>query len=305
MAATERSDARAAVVSPTAWGAAPRRSESPWRSAMRRLRRNYGAMAGLCLVIIMVMAAIFADRLAPFDPIKLNPAAALQPPSRDFPFGTDPLGRDVLSRLLHGSRISLRVGLVSVSIAAIGGTTLGLLAGYYGRWLDMVIMRFIDLLLAFPNVLVALTIIAILGPSIFNLMIAVGISATPGYARLVRGSVLSTKENAYVEAAIAVGVPDWLILWRHILPNVLAPVIVLSTLGMAGAILTGAALSFLGLGVQPPTPEWGVMLSDGRNYLRMAWWITTFPGIAIMVTVLAINMLGDGLRDALDPRLKI
>ncbi len=272
---------------------------------MRRLRRNHGAMAGLCLVIIMVMAAIFAGRLAPFDPIKVNPAAALQPPSRDFPFGTDPLGRDVLSRLLHGSRISLRVGLVSVSIAAIGGTTLGLLAGYYGRWLDLVIMRFIDLLLAFPSVLVALVIIAILGPSIFNLMIAVGISATPGYARLVRGSVLSTKENAYVEAAIAVGVPDWLIVWRHILPNVLAPVIVLSTLGMAGAILTGAALSFLGLGVQPPTPEWGVMLSDGRNYLRMAWWITTFPGIAIMITVLAINMLGDGLRDALDPRLKI
>ena len=184
------------------------------------------------------------------------------------------------------------------------GATLGLLAGFYGRWLDLVVMRTIDLLLAFPNVLLALVIIAILGPSIFNLMIAVGISATPGYARLVRGSVLSAKENVYVEAAVAVGCSDGLIIWRHILPNVLAPIIILATLGMAGAILTGAALSFLGLGVQPPTPEWGTMLADGRNYLRKAWWITTFPGLAIMITVLAINMLGDGLRDALDPRLK-
>jgi peptide/nickel transport system permease protein len=280
------------------------RSESPWRAAMRRLRRNHGAMAGLYLVILLVAVATLADRLSPYDPTKVTPEASLQPPGRQHLLGTDPLGRDVLSRLLHGARISLRVGLVSVTIAALLGTTMGLLAGYYGRSLDLVIMRFIDLLLAFPNVLLALAIIAILGPSIFNLMIAVGISTTPGYARLVRGSVLAIKENAYVEAAVAVGVPDWQIIWRHVLPNVLAPVIVLSTLGMAGAILTGAALSFLGLGVQPPTAEWGVMLSDGRNYLRKAWWITTFPGVAIMITVLSINMLGDGLRDALDPRLK-
>jgi len=278
--------------------------ESPWRSALRRLRRNRGAIAGFYLVIILVAVAAFANRLSPYDPIHVTPDSALQPPGGKHPLGTDPLGRDVLSRLIHGARISLRIGLVSVGIAAVLGTTLGLLAGFYGRWLDLVVMRMIDLLLAFPNILLALAIIAILGPSIFNLMIAVGISATPGYARLVRGSVLSARENTYVEAAIAVGVPDSLIIWRHILPNVLAPVIILSTLGMAGAILTGAALSFLGLGVQPPTPEWGTMLSDGRNYLRKAWWITTFPGLAIMITVLSINMLGDGLRDALDPRLK-
>jgi peptide/nickel transport system permease protein len=282
-----------------------RRPESPWRAGIRRLRRNRGAVAGLYLVLALVGVAVFAGRLAPYDPVKINPEAALRPPGRPFLLGTDTLGRDILSRLVHGSRISLRVGLVSVGIAAALGTTLGLVAGYYGRWLDLGIMRFIDLLLAFPNVLLALAIIAILGPSIFNLMIAVGVSATPAYARLVRGSVLSAKENTYVEAARAVGCNDGLIIWRHILPNVLAPLIVLSTLGMAGAILTGAALSFLGLGVQPPTPEWGIMLSDGRNYLRRAWWITTFPGAAIMITVLAINMLGDGLRDALDPRLKM
>ena len=281
-----------------------RSPESPWRSAARRLRRNRGAMTGLYVVIALVAVAVFADRLAPYDPIRVTPDASLQSPGRTYLFGTDPLGRDICSRLIYGARISLRVGLVSVSIAALGGTTLGLLAGYYGRGLDLIIMRLIDLMLAFPNVLLALAIIAILGPSIFNLMIAVGISATPGYARLVRGSVLSAKENTYVEAARAVGCSDAKIVRRHIFPNVLAPVIVLMTLGMAGAILTGAALSFLGLGVQPPTPEWGTMLSDGRNYLRKAWWITTFPGLAIMTTVLAINMLGDGLRDALDPRLR-
>ncbi len=284
--------------------ASRRRSESPTWAALRRLRRNRGAMAGLLLLVVLVMVAGVADWLAPFDPIKVSTGPSLQAPKPPFLLGTDLLGRDILSRLVHGARISLRVGLVAVGIAAVLGTVLGLLAGYYGRWADLVIMRVIDLLLAFPNVLLALAIIAILGPSIFNLMIAVGISATPAYARLVRGTVLSAKENVYVEAAVAVGCRDGLILRRHILPNVLAPIIVLATLGMAGAILTGAALSFLGLGVQPPTPEWGTMLSDGRNYMRKAWWITTFPGVAIMVTVLAINMLGDGLRDALDPRLR-
>jgi peptide/nickel transport system permease protein len=261
-------------------------------------------MVGLYLLAMLIGVAVLAGWLAPYDPVRVSTGPSLQAPMPPFLLGTDLLGRDILSRLIHGSRISLRIGLVSVGIAAVCGTVLGLLAGFYGRWPDLVIMRVIDLLLAFPNVLLALAIIAILGPSIFNLMIAVGISATPSYARLVRGTVLSAKENVYVEAAIAVGCDDGLILRRHILPNVLAPIIVLATLGMAGAILTGAALSFLGLGVQPPTPEWGTMLSDGRNYLRRAWWITTFPGLAIMVTVLAINMLGDGLRDALDPRLR-
>jgi peptide/nickel transport system permease protein len=262
-------------------------------------------MTGFYLILILALVAVFADRLAPYDPIRVVADSSLQSPAREHLLGTDPLGRDILSRLIHGARLSLRVGLVSVGIAALCGTTLGLLAGYYGRWLDLVIMRLIDLLLAFPNVLLALAIIAVLGPGIFNLMIAVGISATPGYGRLVRGSVLSIKEHTFVEAAVAVGAPDRLIIRRHILPNVLAPVIIFSTLGMAGAILTGAALSFLGLGVQPPTPEWGTMLSEGRNYLRIAWWIATFPGLAIMVTVLSINMLGDGLRDALDPRMKM
>jgi peptide/nickel transport system permease protein len=279
-------------------------SESLWRQALRRLRRNPGAMLGLAILSLLVLAAILAPWIAPFDPIKQNAADAMQASSAKHWLGTDQFGRDILSRLLFGARISLRIGLVSVGIAGSIGIVLGLLSGFYGGWIDILISRFVDLMLAFPGILLALVIVSVIGPSLFNVMIAVGISAVPSYARLVRGTVLAAKENAYVEAAQAVGARDKSILVRHILPNVLGPVIVLSTLGIAGAILSGAALSFLGLGAQPPTPEWGAVLSDGRNYMRQAWWITTYPGLAIMLTVLSVNLLGDGLRDALDPRMK-
>jgi peptide/nickel transport system permease protein len=280
-------------------------SESLWRQAARRLRRNPGAMIGLVILTLLVVAAIVAPLLTSYDPIKQQMANAFQAPDAQHWLGTDQFGRDILSRILYGSRISLRIGLVSVGIAASIGILLGLVAGYYGGWSDILISRFIDLLLAFPGILLALVIVSVIGPSLFNVMVAVGISATPSYARLVRGAVMAARENVYVEAARATGAKDRTIILKHILPNVLAPVIVLSTLGIAGAILSGAALSFLGLGAQPPTPEWGAVLSDGRNYLRQAWWISTFPGLAIMVTVLSVNLLGDGLRDALDPRMKI
>ncbi len=217
---------------------------------------------------------------------------------------TDHLGRDILSRLLYGARISLTLGLISVGIAATCGTLLGLVAGYYGGRVDLTAGVLIDVMLAFPGILLALGIVTVLRPGITNAMIAVGIAAIPTYTRLVRGSVLAAKNNVYVEAARVVGCRTPRILWLHILPNVLAPLIVLATLGAAQAILAGAALSFLGLGAQPPTPEWGLMLSEGRRYIRDAWWNSMFPGVAIMLTVLAINLLGDGLRDALDPRLK-
>lgn len=280
-------------------------SESAWRAAGRRLRRNWGAMAGLVILILLVLSAVFAPQLTSYNPIKQNLMEAFQSPNSQHWLGTDQFGRDILSRLLYGARISLRIGIVSVGIAGSIGITIGLLAGYYGGWIDIVLSRLIDLLLAFPGILLALVIVSVVGPSLFNVMVAVGISAAPSFARMVRGTVLATRENVYVEAAQAVGASDRIILLRHILPNVLAPVIVLSTLGIAGAILTGAALSFLGLGAQPPTPEWGAVLSDGRNHLLRAWWISTFPGLAIMVTVLSINLLGDGLRDALDPRMKL
>jgi len=210
----------------------------------------------------------------------------------------------VYSRVLYGASISLLIGLISVSIASLGGVTAGLISGYYGGWADTLLMRTIDVMLAFPGILLSLVIVSMLGPSITNLMIAVGISSIPGYARLTRGSVLSAREELYVESARAVGVPDGLILTRHILPNIVAPLIVAATLGVGSAILSAAALSFIGLGSQPPSPEWGRMLSEGRQYLRDQWWIATCPGLMIMLAVLAMNLMGDGLRDALDPRLK-
>lgn len=288
-------------------GSAPqaRPAQSGLRRFVRTFRRNRGALIGLALLLVLVALALLAPMIAPYNPIKQSAAEVLEPPSRAHWLGTDQYGRDILSRVLIGARLSLRVGLVSVAIAAVCGSVLGLLAGYYGGLADTVIMRIIDVKLAFPGILLAMAIVAVLGPSLVNLMIAVGIGGIPTYTRVVRASVLSAKELLYVLAARATGCPDRRIMFLHILPNVLAPVIVLSTLSIAGAILAASGLSFIGLGAQPPTPEWGAMLSTGRQFLRDAWWMTTFPGLAIMLTVMSINLVGDGLRDALDPRLRL
>lgn len=275
-----------------------------FRDALQRLVRNRGAIAGASVLLVLVVLALSADAVVPYDPTEIIAGDRLRSPELAHPFGTDAFGRDVLIRIIHGSRISLQLGIISVAIGAGLGVTIGLVSGYYSGWTDRIIMRGIDVMLAFPGILLALVIVAILGPDLNNAMIAVGLAAMPHYTRVVRGSVLAARELQYVEAARIVGCRDRVVMFRHILPNVLAPVIVLATLGVASAIIAGAALSFLGLGAKPPTPEWGAMLSEGRAYLRAAPWITTFPGAAIMVTVLAINLLGDGLRDALDPRMR-
>lgn len=276
----------------------------PGLGALRRLSRNTGATVGALLLVALIAVALLAPVLAPRDPVKINPPDGLKPPGKDFWFGTDQFGRDVFSRVVWGARLSLRVGVVAVLISVGGGVPLGLAAGYYGGWLDMAVMRLIDLMLAFPGILLALVIVTILGPGLSNVMLAVGIYGIPSYARVVRGSVLVVRGQPFVEAAQALGCPSVRVVARHLLPNVVAPIIVLSSLNVAGAILTSAALSFLGLGAQPPTPEWGALLNAGRDWVRDAWWLTTFPGLAIMLTVLAINMLGDGLRDVLDPQLR-
>lgn len=269
------------------------------------LGRQRGAVVGLVILGSLALMALGAPWLSPRDPIKTAARDALQPPGPRFVLGSDQFGRDVASRVLHGARVSLAVGLISVSIAVALGAPLGLVSGYYGGRLDGLIMRVMDVLLAFPGILLALAIVSVLTPGLTNVMIAVGLSAVPTYARLVRASVLSARENLYVEAARALGGRDLGILARYILPNVVAPLIVTATLGLGTAILSAAALGFLGLGSQPPQPEWGRMLSEGRDYLREAWWISTFPGLGIMLTVLAMNLLGDGLRDVLDPRLQV
>ena len=270
----------------------------------RRLARQRGAMVGAVILAVLALMAVGAPRLATRDPIRTAPREALQPPGARYLLGTDQFGRDVASRVLHGARLSLTVGLIAVGIAVALGVPIGLVSGFYGGRLDVFAMRVMDVLLAFPGILLALAIVGVLSPGLGNVMIAVGLAAVPTYARLTRASVLSARELLYVEAARAMGGRDRFILTRYILPNVVAPLIVTSTLGLGTAILSAAALSFLGLGSPPPTPEWGRMLSEGRDYLREAWWISTFPGLAIMLTVLAMNLLGDGLRDVLDPRLK-
>ncbi|MEZ4868669.1 MAG: ABC transporter permease [Caldilineaceae bacterium] len=273
-------------------------------AVLQRLLRSKSAILGLAILAVLILVALLEPYLVPFDPLQIDSAQALQQPGLPYLFGTDQFGRDVFSRVLAGAYLSLSIGLISVSIAALFGVVIGLLSGYYGGWVDTLLMRIIDIMLAFPGILLALAIVSMLGPSLTNLMIAVGVSSIPTYARLTRGSVLAAREEIYVSAALAIGVPNRRILIRHLLPNVVAPIIVTATLGVGAAILWAAALSFLGLGSQPPTPEWGRMLSEGRQYLRDQWWISTFPGLAIMITVLAMNILGDGLRDALDPRLK-
>ncbi len=268
-----------------------------------RIARNPGALLGAAVLAVLIVLTVFAPIVAPYDPIAQDSQSIRAAPSRDHLFGADTFGRDVFSRVLYGGRKSLPIGLVAVSIAAVVGVGFGLVAGYYGRLTDTVIMRAVDLMLAFPGILLAMALVAILGSSLFNLMLAVGNASIPDYTRVVRGVVLSVREAEYVTAARVSGAADRSIMVRHILPNVLPSIIVLATLGIAGAIILGATLSFLGLGIKPPEPEWGNMLSDGRSMMRHYWWVSFFPGLAIMLTVLAINLLGDGLRDALDPRM--
>ncbi|SFN03936.1 nickel transporter permease [Thermodesulforhabdus norvegica] len=286
------------------------RSQSPFVESLTRLKKNKTALAGAVIIISFVLMAIFAPMIAPHDPIEQSLYSKLKPPfwydngSLDYPLGTDDFGRDILSRIIYGARISMVVGLVSVSIALLFGTVLGAVAGYYRGRIDNVIMRFMDLLLAFPSILLAIVIVAFVGPSLKNAMIAIGIVSIPRYARLVRGSVMEEHAKDYVQSARALGATDARLLFIHILPNCLAPIIVQTTLGFGSAILEAAALSFLGLGAQPPTPEWGAMLANGRALILRAWWAVTFPGFMILLAVLGFNLLGDGLRDALDPRLR-
>jgi peptide/nickel transport system permease protein len=291
-------------LAPTTWTLRAPEGSSEFRKTAHRLTRNKGAVAGGVILLLIVLMALFAHSLAPEDPIKQNYGRVLQPPSWGTPFGTDQFGRDILSRIVIGSRQSLQVAVLAIAIAASIGTTLGLTTGYYGGWLDMTVQRLIDIQCAFPGILFALAVVAVLGPGLRNAMIAVGLSLIPSYARMVRGSVLSARENAYVDAARVLGAGDARILLRHILPNVLAPIMVLSTVGMAWSILIGASLSVLGLGAQLPNPEWGLDLAQARDYITEAWWMSTFPGLAIMLTVISVNLLGEGLRDALDPRLR-
>jgi peptide/nickel transport system permease protein len=269
-----------------------------------RLRKSPLAMFGLTVLIILVLLAVFADVIAPYSYSKQNLTHMFETSSRQFLLGTDEFGRDILSRLIYGARISLQVGFIAVSIALAAGGMLGAIAGYYGGWIDNAIMRVMDVLLAVPQTLLAIAIAAALGPGLFNLMIAVGVSDAPNYARIVRSSVLSIREMEFIEAAHSVGSSDLRIILKHILPNSMAPIIVQATLGVAFAILNAAGLSFIGLGIQPPYPEWGAMLSGGRQYIRDYPLLTLYPGLSIMITILALNFLGDGLRDALDPKLK-
>jgi peptide/nickel transport system permease protein len=280
------------------------RPQSQTAIIMRQFRRSPTGIIGGIIILLEIVIALAAPAVAPHEPLKQNFRAAMQPPSSQHWFGTDDVGRDILSRVIYGARISLRVGLISVAIGGGAGVLLGIMAGFYGRWLDNIIMRLIDVLLAFPGLLLALAIVAVLGPGLFNVMIAVGIGSIPTYTRMARATTLSIRERDYVLAARSVGCSNRRLMLRYILPNAIPPIIVLATLGVAGAILTAAGLSFIGVGAQPPTPEWGAMLTSARQYIQQAWWFTTFPGLAIVVTVLAINMVGDALRDALDPRLR-
>jgi peptide/nickel transport system permease protein len=270
----------------------------------RRLRRNRAAIAGAGVVAVFVLLALFAPVLVPFNPTQGDLNDRLQPPSAAHWLGTDELGRDVFSRILFGARISLQIQIVAVVLALLVGVALGSVGGYLGGHVDNIIMRAMDVLLAFPGIFLALAIIAALGPGLLNLMLAAGISSVPQFARIVRASILSLKEREFVEAALALGSGSGRVMFRHLLPNCLAPIIVQSTLRMATVLLTASGLSFLGLGVQPPTPEWGAMLSNARSYLIVAPHVATIPGLAIMVVVVGFNLFGDGLRDTLDPRLR-
>jgi len=273
------------------------------REFWARLKRNHLAMSGLALVLGMFAVALLASWLAPYDPNVFDLKQVLMPPSPAHLLGTDTLGRDVLSRIIFGSRVSLLVGFVAVGIATLIGVLVGSLAGYYGGVVDQVLMRLVDLMLCFPTIFLILAVIAVLGPSIWNIMVIIGLTSWMGVARLVRAEFLSLREREFVAAARALGASDLRLICRHLLPNALTPVMVYATLGVAGAILTESALSFLGLGVQPPTPSWGNILTAGKDNIEIAWWLSVFPGLAILFTVMSYNLLGEGIREAIDPRL--
>lgn len=285
--------------------ATTRAPRSLFRDAWRRLFRSWNGRVGLLIITITVLIGILAPIVSPYDPTTdSNLGDARLAPSAAHPFGTDRLGRDVFRRIVHGTRISLTIGFVVVLFTSVTGTVLGLIAGYFGKGVDTVIMRIMDILLAFPSILLAIAIVAVRGPGVINTILAVAIVGVPGYARVVRSMVLSLKERDYVDAARMIGVRDMRIMFFHILPNSLSPIIVQMTLGVGGAVLFAAALGFLGLGIQPPAPEWGAMIGDGIPFLRQSPHLVFFPGMAIMLTVLGFNLLGDGLRDALDPQLR-
>jgi peptide/nickel transport system permease protein len=273
-------------------------------AGLRRLSRRGSAGLGAIILLIVAVLAVSGPALSPRDPLRMNPVEALSPPTATHPFGTDQYGRDVLSRVVAGARLSLFTGLGAVVIALVGGLALGLVSGAAGGWVDLLVMRVVDVMMAFPSVLMALVVVAIVGQGAANVMVAVGVSLIPTFVRLIRGNVLVVREHAYIEAARALGGQPSRITLQHILPNIVAPVIVLATIAIAWSIIIGASLSFLGLGPRPPIPEWGVDLSNGRNYLLRGWWISGGPGLAIMTTVVAVNLVGDTLRDVLDPRMR-
>lgn len=281
------------------------KSENLWRTAWRTLRKNTGGMVGLVGFGLLLLVIALAPLLAPAEPMKMDIDHRLTPPSLTHLFGTDDLGRDIFSRVLWGGRESLRVALLALIVAAVGGIAIGLISGYFGGWVDGIIMRIIDVMLAFPSILLALSIVAALGPNLGTVLIALGISAIPGVSRFVRSTVLATKNNEYVTVAQVLGASHFYIMFTQILPNIMAPLIIYSTLGLGACIMATSGLSYIGLGAQPPSPEWGAMLSYGRDYLQEAWWMSVFPGLAIFLAILFINLLGDGLRDALDPKMRV
>lgn len=280
------------------------RKNNKTRSILRRFLKNKNAVLGLIFIIILIICSLVPSLIAPYGFDDQNLQEKFISPNGQHWFGTDDYGRDIFSRVVYGARISMTIGIVSVAISSVLGTSLGCISGYYGGRVDNLIMRIIDIMLAIPNILLAMSLVAMLGTSFINLIIAIGIGTVPEYSRIVRASILSEKEQEYIEAARSIGASDFRIIMKHILPNCLAPIIVQSTLSIAISILSAASLSFIGLGVAPPTPEWGSMLSSGRPFIRDYWYVVTFPGLAIVLSVLSFNMFGDGLRDALDPRLK-
>ena len=299
--------ARPAIPSLQGQRAPATHTQNQWYFIRRQLRRDKAALVGGALLLLIIALTMLADYFAPYDPLEQSDDRAdlLAPPNAEHWMGTDDLRRDVLSRILHGGRTTISVGVISISAAVSVGLLMGLVAGYFGGYIDDVISRILDILLTLPAILLAIVVVTILGAGLQNAMLAVGIASMPAFARLVRGDTLVEKNKTYVEGSRAMGASHWHIMWQHILPNVISSVIVVGTLRVASAIQIAAGLSFLGLGAQIPHPEWGAMLSLGRNYIRSGeWWMTVFPGLAIFITVMCINLLGDGLRDALDPRLR-